>query len=317
MSLGIHRDDFIFEYRKRAQQFECFCCKLISPKNYFIQCKHCICQNCLYTKNKTRCPYDGNEIIVEDRYSTAFQFIIIDKLLNPFLMYCIFKGCDWAGKYQEFIEKHYKECKFRNDECLLDEYFSEFKSKRDKKKIKPISEKKKTMINKRENKRDNYLSTRNIFLDENEEENLDEENEEEELEEENQSNIKSGKEEKFLFLDNNKEENEDENQQNKENSNIIYLSSDDDYEHEEYEENDEDNNLNKISNKINKYNNLIIDKKNSINIAFINDKKEGHSEKEEVVVEEIDDFNNFEYIKSMYPLNRKRKRSKEISIYNN
>ena len=133
MSIGIYTKDFLFDYRRKSKNFECLNCKLVSPKNYFIQCKHCICQKCFKENEYKECPLDNTKIKIEGKNATAFQFIIINNLLNPFVMQCLFNGCKWAGKYQSFIENHYDKCKFRKNEKLLDEYFSNFGEKNKKK----------------------------------------------------------------------------------------------------------------------------------------------------------------------------------------
>ena len=204
MSKGIYTKDFLFEYRYKAKRFECFDCKLVSPKNYLIECKHCICQNCLNEKEYEICPFDNNKIIFDGKYLTAFQFVILENILNPFIMKCIFHGCSWAGKYQNFIENHYDKCKYKKNERLLNEYFSNFKEK---KKKKPKSEIK--VVNKKIFKNNNYKeknksfcydSSKSIVLNESEDE------EEQDIEE-NEYNSKNNEEEEFIHLDNDEEDN--------------------------------------------------------------------------------------------------------------
>ena len=53
MLVGIYSNHFLGVYHQRSKNLECFNCGLISPKNYIIECKHCICQNCLSDKHSS------------------------------------------------------------------------------------------------------------------------------------------------------------------------------------------------------------------------------------------------------------------------
>ena len=300
MTSGIYGKDFLFEYRKRASEFECFNCKLVSPKNYFILCKHCICQKCV--KKLSTCLIDENEIITERKNATAFQFIITEKLLNPFMMKCIFIGCGWAGKYQNFIHNHYYECKFKFDNVLSDEYLVESNNankinsnsesyqnynlksvkKNEKKKNLQIIQK----IQKNKFYNNNFKSPSN-FINLNEEENEVKEEENEINEEENEINeeeneknkdeneyIKVDKKENFIELKNNKEEGKEKDEY------YDILEEDDDKEEE------------------NNNNNSILTKNN---VGLINHYEENNNNK----------FLDCEKEKSFY-IGKKRKKSNEI-----
>ena len=123
--LGIYPKDFIGKYFKRAKSFECFNCHLVSPKNYIIECNHCICQNCIiYCNYCNIC--NGQEICSSGKNPTAFQYISIDTIINPYSLQCIFNPCKWKGTYQSFIKYHYYDCEFKGENKLMDEYFEEF-----------------------------------------------------------------------------------------------------------------------------------------------------------------------------------------------
>ena len=143
-SKGIYASNFLSKYFNRSKNFECFDCKLISPKNYFIECQHCICQRCL-SNNKycSLCP--NQRIKVDGDNPTAFQFILTEIILNPYLMKCVFNPCEWQGTYHDFIKVHYQECDFRKNRELYQEYFEEFsngeseeRNKRSKSEIKSV-----------------------------------------------------------------------------------------------------------------------------------------------------------------------------------
>ena len=124
-TLGIHPDNFIGKYMKRSKSFECFNCHLVSPKNYIIECNHCICQNCII--NCKYCTICLNQIIRKNGENpTAFQYISIDTIINPYSLQCIFYPCEWKGTYYSFIKEHYYDCEFRGENKLMDEYFEEF-----------------------------------------------------------------------------------------------------------------------------------------------------------------------------------------------
>ena len=123
--LGIYPKDFIGKYFKRSKSFECFNCHLVSPKNYIIECNHCICQNCIiYCNYCNIC--NGQEICSSGKNPTAFQYISIDTIINPYSLQCIFNPCKWKGTYQSFIKYHYYDCEFKGENKLMDEYFEEF-----------------------------------------------------------------------------------------------------------------------------------------------------------------------------------------------
>ena len=355
MSLGIYTYNFLFEYKKRAKEFECFNCKLVSPKNYFIKCKHCICQECLKGMEFDKCPFDNIEIITGGKEPTAYQFIILDKLLNPFIMKCIFKGCQWVDKYQNFIEKHYNECQFKRDENLLDEYFNGCEAIKINRNRNRNKSKKKPQKNIKNNKNinefeldkneeiysDNEISTRNIILNDEEDEEKDKDKEYEE--DINQNDILEN--EKYIFLDNNiqdiqdiQDNEEDEYVESKENENenenYIIINNDKDEEEEENEnrnshdkdEEDEEDKENKNKyfyySKQNltdgaKYNYLIIDEKNKINLSFDNSSKinniNGIGNNKNNELSELYDYEYDEYNYN-YSIGKKRKRSNEIFI---
>ena len=124
-SLGIYPENFIGQYIKRTKSFECFNCHLVSPKNYIIECNHCICQNCILT-NKYCSICMNQEIRINGDNPTAFQYILIDAIINPYSLRCIFNPCKWKGTYQSFIKEHYYDCEFKKENKLMDEYFEEF-----------------------------------------------------------------------------------------------------------------------------------------------------------------------------------------------
>ena len=122
---GIYPNNFLDKYLKRSKNFECFNCHLVSPKNYFIECQHCICQNCL--KKKKFCSLCKTQLInINGENHTAFQFKVSQIILYPYLMKCIFDSCPWTGTYEDFIKKHYDICQYRKGKKLLNEYFEEF-----------------------------------------------------------------------------------------------------------------------------------------------------------------------------------------------
>ena len=126
MLVGIYSNHFLGVYHQRSKNLECFNCGLISPKNYIIECKHCICQNCLSTKKFcSKCK--NQKIIITGDDATAFQFIVTEIMLYPYEMKCIFNSCNWTGTYQDFIKYHYKECNNKKGKKIYNEYFEEFK----------------------------------------------------------------------------------------------------------------------------------------------------------------------------------------------
>ena len=193
MSLGIYSNNFLFEYNNKAKEFECFNCKLVSPNNYFLECKHCICQKCV--KIFKKCPIDNFRIILNEKHPTAFHFTIIDELLNHFIMKCIFDECDFVGKYKEFIRKHFHECKYRKERQLLSEYFKTNKTNKKEK-----TKKNKKLVNiftEKKNHKNKYLKkNKNNFQNEV----IDEENEKNEED-------KTDKNENYIILDGSSEEN--------------------------------------------------------------------------------------------------------------
>ena len=173
--IGIYRNHFLFEFQKRAMYFECSYCHLVSPKNYYLLCKHCFCQTCI--KDLVECPFDDNKIILEGKKPTAFQFIITYDLLYPFLMKCVFKDCNWAGTFKNFIENHYNECNYRYDNTLLSEYFrvknnqnnkTKSKSRKTKNKNKNEKEEKIIELEEENNSSNENNNERYIFLNNNE-----------------------------------------------------------------------------------------------------------------------------------------------------
>ena len=156
-SIGIYATDFINKYYTRAKNFECFNCKLVSPKNYFIECQHCICKKCL--KKSRFCFYCHNQsIIIDGENPTAFQFILTEIILNSFLTRCVFAPCGWEGTFNDFIKLHYKECRYKKGKKLLPEYFEEFSIESHEKNIKSKSEIKIV----RKNVKNKYLLNNNL-----------------------------------------------------------------------------------------------------------------------------------------------------------
>ena len=275
MKYRIYRDDFLFNYKKKAKYFECLYCKLVSPKNFFLLCRHCLCVNCL--KFYEKCPYDNDidnknkKIILKGQRQNAFQFVITENILHNFLMKCIFNGCNWAGTYKYFIETHYYECKYRLDNSLLNEYFKNKndgnnKEKKEKKwKIKCLRE-----IKKR--KSQNTL----IELDE----------------DENSACYREGiQAENFIYLTDNENDIDNnsnivENSENVENSiannkndNFIVLDSDDnDEENQEGEINEENNNNSNNSDNIYNEEEIITTNAKRKKIKIINDEEEEDEE---------------------------------------
>ena len=122
---GIYTYNFLDKYLKRAKYFECFNCQLVSPKNYIIECQHCICQKCLLRKKY--CPICKTQIInINGENITAFQFMVTRIILSPYLMKCIFDSCKWTGTFQEFVNNHYAKCEYKNGFRLMKEYFEDF-----------------------------------------------------------------------------------------------------------------------------------------------------------------------------------------------
>ena len=132
IKVGIFSYHFLDIYEERSKNLECCKCGLISPKNYIIECNHCICQKCLKYENFcTKCK--NQNIVTSGEDPTAFQFIVTEQILNPYRMKCIFEQCDWKGAYLDFIKTHSKQCEFRENYILFNEYFEEFKNKEYKK----------------------------------------------------------------------------------------------------------------------------------------------------------------------------------------
>ena len=123
--LGIYPENFIGKYINRSKSFECCYCHLVSPKNYIIECSHCICQTCILNHKFCTICID-KEIHKSGENPTAFQFISTEIIINPYRIRCIFNPCQWKGTYKDFIKNHYEECEFKGDKKLMDEYFEEF-----------------------------------------------------------------------------------------------------------------------------------------------------------------------------------------------
>lgn len=201
-SIGIYASNFLSKYFNRSKNFQCFDCKLISPKNYFIECQHCICQRCLpNNKYCSLCP--NQRIKIDGDNPTAFQFILTEIILNPYLMKCVFNPCEWQGTYHDFIKVHYQECDFRKNRELYPEYFEEFsngeseeRNKRSKSEIKSVRKnvKNKYLLNNssndnssderdfnnsfyRRNKRDNNDKIKNMLAKRNKYEKIEKNNE--------------------------------------------------------------------------------------------------------------------------------------------
>ena len=115
---GVHTSDFFFEDMKYVQTIECIFCKLVSIKNYFMVCNHCICEDCI--KEKRKCPLD-NIVIIKD-INTFNNELIIGELLEDKKIKCIFrdKGCEWIGTYNEFENKHIHECTYKYNQPIIE-----------------------------------------------------------------------------------------------------------------------------------------------------------------------------------------------------
>ena len=115
---GVHTSDFFFEDMKYVQTIECIFCKLVSIKNYFMVCNHCICEDCI--KEKRKCPLD-NVVITKD-INTFNNELIIGELLEDKKIKCIFrdKGCEWIGIYKEFENKHINECIYKYNQPIIE-----------------------------------------------------------------------------------------------------------------------------------------------------------------------------------------------------
>ena len=168
-SKGIYASNFLSKYFNRSKNFECFDCKLISPKNYFIECQHCICQRCLpNNKYCSLCP--NQRIKVDGDNPTAFQFILTEIILNPYLMKCVFNPCEWQGTYHDFIKVHYQECDFRKNRELYQEYFEEFsngeseeRNKRSKSEIKSVKKNVRNKYSLNNSSNDNSSDERDFY----------------------------------------------------------------------------------------------------------------------------------------------------------
>ena len=163
--VGIYPRYFLGKFYERSKNFQCFNCHLISPKNYFIECHHCVCEHC--AKKYLFCPLCLNqEITLEGDNPTAFQFTLTEIILNPYEMQCIFSQCPWQGTYQDFIKSHYMVCKYRKNKRLLREYFLELnhdysneRNKRSKSEIKIVKKSEKNLYLPLNNwKESNYIS---------------------------------------------------------------------------------------------------------------------------------------------------------------
>ena len=110
MSIFVKEDDFISTEINKAKKLECCKCKLISHKNYCIQCGHCICEQCIINNNK--CLIDNKEIIKQEN---AFQFPFLYYMLKDLKIKCPFNcnGCLWIDNYEKYIRHHFNECKYK------------------------------------------------------------------------------------------------------------------------------------------------------------------------------------------------------------
>ena len=115
---GVHTSDFFYEDMKYVQTIECIFCKLVSIKNYFMVCNHCICEDCI--KEKRKCPLD-NIVIIKD-INTFSNELIVGELLEDKKIKCIFrnKGCEWIGTYNEFKNKHVHECIYKYNQPIIE-----------------------------------------------------------------------------------------------------------------------------------------------------------------------------------------------------
>ena len=157
--IGIYPRNFLGKYYGRSINFQCFNCHLVSPKNYYIECHHCICERCVQ-KIQSCSSCVNQDIIIDGDNPTAFQFTLTEIMLNPYQMQCIFAPCEWQGTYQDFIKIHYRECKFRKNKRLMQEYLIEYnnhdyshdKNKRSKSEIKIV----------KKNQKNKYLPVYNL-----------------------------------------------------------------------------------------------------------------------------------------------------------
>ena len=115
---GVHTNDFFFEDMEYVKTIECIFCKLVSIKNYFMVCNHCICEDCI--KEQGKCPLDNINIIKDT--NTFSNELIIRELLEGKKIKCIFrdKGCNWIGTYNEFENKHLYECKYKYNQIIIE-----------------------------------------------------------------------------------------------------------------------------------------------------------------------------------------------------
>ena len=157
--VGIYPRNFLGKYYGRSINFQCFNCHLVSPKNYYIECHHCICERCVQ-KIQSCSSCVNQDIIIDGDNPTAFQFTLTEIMLNPYQMQCIFAPCEWQGTYQDFIKIHYRECKSRKNKRLMQEYLIEYnhhdyshdKNKRSKSEIKIV----------KKNQKNKYLPVYNL-----------------------------------------------------------------------------------------------------------------------------------------------------------
>ena len=157
--IGIYPRNFLGKYYGRSINFQCFNCHLVSPKNYYIECHHCICERCVQ-KIQSCSSCVNQDIIIDGDNPTAFQFTLTEIMLNPYQMQCIFSPCEWQGTYQDFIKIHYRECKFKKNKRLMQEYLIEYnhhdyshdKNKRSKSEIKIV----------KKNQKNKYLPVYNL-----------------------------------------------------------------------------------------------------------------------------------------------------------
>ena len=157
--VGIYPRNFLGKYYGRSINFQCFNCHLVSPKNYYIECHHCICERCVQ-KFQSCSSCVNQDIIIDGDNPTAFQFTLTEIMLNPYQMQCIFAPCEWQGTYQDFIKIHYRECKFKKNKRLMQEYLIEYnnhdyshdKNKRSKSEIKIV----------KKNQKNKYLPVYNL-----------------------------------------------------------------------------------------------------------------------------------------------------------
>lgn len=115
---GVYINDFYPEHKEIAEQFECVFCKIVSINNYYLNCIHCICEDCIINGIEyEKCPKDNIDIIKD--INSFKNPLLGDVVLNKLKIKCRFnnEGCKWCGFFGDF-EKHLENCLIFNNKDI-------------------------------------------------------------------------------------------------------------------------------------------------------------------------------------------------------